>query len=75
MRERGGGYWVLVRKSEEKRPLGRPRPRWEDSFEMDVKKWDGGRTKDSSGSIQGQVVGSCECGDVPSGSIKCGGIS
>jgi hypothetical protein len=37
MRERGGGYWVLVGKSEEKKPLGRPRPRWEDSFEMDVK--------------------------------------
>jgi hypothetical protein len=37
MREKGGGYWVLVSKYEEKRPLGRPRPRWEDSFEMDVK--------------------------------------
>jgi hypothetical protein len=38
MRERGGGYWLLVGKSEEKRPLGRLRPRWEDSFKMDVKK-------------------------------------
>ena len=36
MRERGGGYWVLVGKSEEKMPLGRPRRRWEDSIEMDV---------------------------------------
>ena len=37
MREKGDGYWVLVSKYEEKRPLGRPRPRWEVSFEMDVK--------------------------------------
>jgi hypothetical protein len=25
-----------------------------------------------SGSGYGQVVGACECGDEPSGSIKCG---
>jgi hypothetical protein len=27
---------------------------------------------DRSGLGQGQVVGSCECGNEPSGSIKCG---
>jgi hypothetical protein len=27
-----------------------------------------------SGSGQGQETGSCECGDEPSGSIKCGGF-
>jgi hypothetical protein len=32
----------------------------------------GGHRLDQSGSGQGQVVGSCECGDEPSGSIKCG---
>jgi hypothetical protein len=37
MREKGGGYLVLAGKSEEKRPLGRPRRRREDSFENDVK--------------------------------------
>jgi hypothetical protein len=26
---------------------------------------------DISGSVQGQVVGSCECADKPLGSIKC----
>jgi hypothetical protein len=29
-------YRVLVRKSEEKRPLGRPRRRWEDNTKMDL---------------------------------------
>jgi hypothetical protein len=29
-------YRVLVEKPEGKRPLGRPRPRWEDSIKMDV---------------------------------------
>jgi hypothetical protein len=27
---------------------------------------------DRAGSIQGQVAGICECGNEPSGSIKCG---
>ena len=34
--ERKGIYWVLVRKSEGKRPLGRPRPRGEDNIKMDL---------------------------------------
>ena len=29
-------YRVLVGKSEEKRPLGRPRRRWEDNIKMDL---------------------------------------
>jgi hypothetical protein len=29
-------YRVLVRKPEGKRPLGRPRRRWEDGIEMDL---------------------------------------
>ena len=36
MGERGGAYRVLVGKPEGKRPLGRPRRRWEDNIEMDI---------------------------------------
>ena len=34
--ERMGLYKVLVGKPEEKRPLGRPRHRWEDVIKMDL---------------------------------------
>ena len=34
--ERGGVYRVLVGKPEGKRPLGRPRRRWEDNIKMDL---------------------------------------
>ena len=34
MEERRGAYRVLVGKPEGKRPLGRPRSRWEDSIKM-----------------------------------------
>jgi hypothetical protein len=34
--ERGGVYWVLVGKPEGKKPLGRPRRRWEDNIKMDI---------------------------------------
>jgi hypothetical protein len=30
-------YKVLVRKPEEKRPLGRPKLRWEDGIRMDLR--------------------------------------
>jgi hypothetical protein len=30
-----GAYRVLVRRSESKRPLGRPRRRWEDNIKLD----------------------------------------
>jgi hypothetical protein len=33
----GGVYRVLVRSPEGKRPLGRPRRRWEDNIKMDLK--------------------------------------
>jgi len=36
MWERKGVYGVLVGKPEEKRPLGRPRRRWEDNIKMDL---------------------------------------
>jgi hypothetical protein len=34
--EERGVYRVLVGKLEEKRPLGRPRCRWEDNIKMDL---------------------------------------
>jgi hypothetical protein len=36
-------YRVLVRKPEGKRPLGRPRRRWEDGIKMDLREIDWGR--------------------------------
>ena len=39
MGERRGVYRALVGKSEEKRPLGRPRSRWEDDIEMDLQEF------------------------------------
>ena len=36
MGERRGVYRVLVGRPKRKRPLGRPRPRWEDNIEMDL---------------------------------------
>jgi hypothetical protein len=37
-----GACRVLVRKPEGKRPLGRPRRRWEDNIKMYLWEWDGG---------------------------------
>jgi hypothetical protein len=49
MGEDRGVHRVLVRKPEEKRPLGRPRRRWEDKIKMDLQEvgrgrgdWNGG---------------------------------
>jgi len=38
MGEKRGAYRVLVRKPEGKRPLGRPRRKWEDNIKMYLKK-------------------------------------
>jgi hypothetical protein len=38
MWEGRGVYWVLVGRPEGKRPLGRPRRRWEDNIKMDLRK-------------------------------------
>jgi hypothetical protein len=37
MGEGGGVYRILVRKPEGRRPLGRPRHRWEDNIMMDLR--------------------------------------
>ena len=36
------------------------------------RKWDVKNGLDRSGSGEGQVAGTCECGNEPSGSINCG---
>jgi hypothetical protein len=61
-------YRVLVGKPEGKRPLGRPRRRWEVWLKMDLREigWGGGGV-DSLSSGQGSLAGCCECGDEPSG--------
>jgi len=43
MGEDRGVHWVLVGKPEGKRPLGRPRCRWEDNIKMDLQEVRGGR--------------------------------
>jgi hypothetical protein len=43
MGEERGVHRVLVRKPEGKRPLGRPRRRWDNNIKMDLQKVGGGR--------------------------------
>ena len=57
-------------KPEGKRPLGRPRCRWEDNIKMDLQEVGcGGYGLDRAGSGSGEMAGNC---NEPSGSIKCG---
>ena len=65
-------YRVLVGIPEGRRPVGRPRHRWEDNTRMDIRKAGSGHGVDRSGSGCGQVAGCCECGNELSSSIKCG---
>jgi hypothetical protein len=48
MGERRGAYRALVGKPEGRRPLGRPRRRWEDNIKMGLREvgWGGGRRLD-----------------------------
>ena len=72
MGERRGAYRILVGKPEGKRPLGRPGRRWEDNIKMDLQEVEcGGMDWIELALDRGQVAGTCECGNEPSGSIKC----
>jgi hypothetical protein len=55
-------YKLLAEKPKGRRPLGRPRSKWEDEIIMDVREpgWE---------VVEGLVVGSCEHGDEPLGSV------
>jgi len=55
-----------------KRPLGRPRRRWEDNIKMDIQEVEWGQGLDGAGSGWGHVAGTGECGNELSGSLKCG---
>jgi len=57
MRERRGIYRVLVGKPEGKRPLVRPRRRWEDNIKVGFRKWDMGVWTGSSWLRIGTVGG------------------
>ena len=57
MGERSGVYSFFVGKPERKRPLGRPRRRWEDNIKMDLQKWDVGVWTGSSWLRIGTVGG------------------
>jgi hypothetical protein len=69
MGEGRGVYRVLVGKPDGKRPLGRPRRRWEDNVRIDLQEVGCG-CKDWIGLAH--VADACECGEEPSGSIKRG---
>jgi len=68
-------YRVLVGKPEGKRPLGRPRRRWVDNIRTYHLLPRGGMWVyglDWAGPGLRQLVNACECGNEPSGSVKCG---
>jgi hypothetical protein len=72
MEERRGVYWGLVGKPEGKKLLGRPIHRWEDNIKINLQKVGYG-DMDWIRLAQGrEMAGCCECGNEPSGSIKCG---
>jgi len=69
---RRGVYSVLVGKPEGKRPLGRPRHRWEDNIKMNLQEVVcGDMDWIDVAKIRVKLAGCCECGNEPSGSIKC----
>jgi len=67
-----GVYRVLVGNPEGRRPLGRPRRRWEDNIKMDVQEVGCGVMDWIELAQERQAAGTCECGNKHSGSIKCG---
>jgi hypothetical protein len=75
MGEKRGTYRVLVGKTEVRSSPGRPRRRWDDNIKMGLREVGWGRHGlDRFGVGLGQVAGCCECGNEPSGFIKCGKI-
>jgi len=70
-----GVYRVLVGKPEGRRPLGRPRCRWADNIRMDLQEVGCGYMDWIGLAQDRQVADACECGNEPSGSVKCGEIS
>jgi hypothetical protein len=69
--ERRGACRVLVGRPDGKRALVRTRRRWKDNITMDLQEVGWGYGMDLFGPEQGQVAGSFECCNEPSGSTKC----
>jgi hypothetical protein len=67
-----GVYGVLVGKPEGKRPLGRPWRRWEDNIKANLRVVGCGGMDWIELAQDRDVAGTCDCGNEPSGSIKCG---
>ena len=64
---------VLVGKPKRKRPLGKPRRRWEDNIKMDLQEVGGGRGDWMElAQDRGQLAGTCGYGEGISGSINAG---
>ena len=65
------GFWW--EKPEGKRPLGRSRRKWVDNIRMDLQEVGfGSREWIELAQDRGRLAGTCECGNEPSVSIKCG---
>jgi hypothetical protein len=69
MAEGRGVHRVSVGKPEGKRPLGRPRRRWEDNIKRDLQEVGGGC---GDWMERAQVAGTCEYGNELWGSINAG---
>jgi hypothetical protein len=69
--EKRSAYRILVGKPEGKRPLGRPRRRWEDNIRMDFREmgWGGMDWIYLAQDREGPLENPCENGNEPSGSI------
>jgi hypothetical protein len=68
-------YRVLVGKPEGKRPLGRPRHRWEDNILMDIQEVGcGGMDWIGLAQDRDRWGGNCKCDSELSGSINRGGF-
>jgi len=65
-------YRVLLGKPEGRRPLGRPRRRWVDNIRMDLQKVGCGYMDWIGLTQDREVADTCECGNEPLGSMKCG---
>jgi len=74
MGDRRGSYRILVGRPEGRRPVGRPRCRWED-ITMDLNEVGRGGGMDWIELAQGRAgSGSCKRGNEHSGSIECRGL-
>jgi hypothetical protein len=69
--EERGVYRILMGKPVGKRPLGRPRRRWENNIRLGLQEVGCGGVDWIGLAQDRQVAGTCECGNDPSSSIKC----